>query len=287
MEDPSDNEFSQLTDQVNNLLNEMLPSVGTTIDTNGIVNVRMVYSPRRSNMNNITTSFLRQMSRSMPISSILTQRASLASLFENSSFHNMLRQSSIGNILQQSMQDTGGTKKVTTDDFIDSIMALPVIEDISEDEECPICMDDFKSIKGIKLECDHVFHKECISKWLRGDNRCPVCRHEYPSREVSLVTSEDISRSEEDNSGQIVETNDESSDSDNEDIQSIDEMNGLFNDTELDETTRTFTDIVPYHTSRSVEEDVDDVQLYQQMLFESIRDSNSGHDISGMNNESD
>ena len=284
MEDPSDNEFSQLTDQVNNLLNEMLPSVGTTMDTNGIVNVRMVYSPQRSNIDNLTTTFLQQVSRSMPISSILSQRMSLASLLQGSSFHNLLRQSSLGNILRQSMEDTGGTKKVTTDDFLESIMELPVIEDISEGEECPICMDDFISTKGIKLECNHIFHKECISKWLKGDHRCPVCRHEYPSREVSLVTPEDISTNQEDNSGHIEELNDESSESDNEDIQSMDVTDRLFNNS--DSTEGVLTDLIPHHTSRSVEEDIDDVQLFQQMLFESIRESNSDHDISGMNNES-
>ena len=42
---------------------------------------------------------------------------------------------------------------------------------------CRICFDD-KFISGdvIKLRCSHIYCKECISKWCRIKNECPLCR---------------------------------------------------------------------------------------------------------------
>ncbi len=46
--------------------------------------------------------------------------------------------------------------------------------------ECIICMsDEPKSYQ--KLECKHSFHKQCILKWSRRSNTCPVCRRILPS----------------------------------------------------------------------------------------------------------
>jgi len=44
--------------------------------------------------------------------------------------------------------------------------------------ECPICLNDFKEKTRIKLlPCDHGFHPECIEPWIRQHNdSCPMCR---------------------------------------------------------------------------------------------------------------
>lgn len=47
-------------------------------------------------------------------------------------------------------------------------------------EECSICLDYLsKDNKIIKLECDHIYHSECIKEWLLRDkdNNCPLCRN--------------------------------------------------------------------------------------------------------------
>ena len=53
--------------------------------------------------------------------------------------------------------------------------------DIIQDEidnECNICIENFKKDNQvIKLDCNHMFHKECIKKWLCEEKvNCPVCR---------------------------------------------------------------------------------------------------------------
>ena len=46
------------------------------------------------------------------------------------------------------------------------------------DESCSICLEEFKSGDNIKkLNCTHIFHKECLEPWLNDNNRnCPMCR---------------------------------------------------------------------------------------------------------------
>lgn len=59
----------------------------------------------------------------------------------------------------------------TYSDYIISIEAI-------EEEICVICLDDLRNEeKTGKLEnCEHIFHKKCIKKWLEENPICPVCR---------------------------------------------------------------------------------------------------------------
>jgi hypothetical protein len=43
--------------------------------------------------------------------------------------------------------------------------------------ECAICME--TGGKFAKLDCDHKFHKNCISRWLIKSLTCPCCRKKY------------------------------------------------------------------------------------------------------------
>lgn len=51
-------------------------------------------------------------------------------------------------------------------------------EHIDKEQQCAVCLTDFTLAETVrKLVCNHMFHDECISKWLREriDN-CPLCR---------------------------------------------------------------------------------------------------------------
>jgi hypothetical protein len=54
---------------------------------------------------------------------------------------------------------------------------LSSISDISEhvNGECSICYSEYKD-KISKLNCNHIYHKECISPWALKSNTCPLCR---------------------------------------------------------------------------------------------------------------
>ena len=42
--------------------------------------------------------------------------------------------------------------------------------------ECSVCLEDMTSNSNIvALECAHIYHEECIKKWLKKNSVCPVC----------------------------------------------------------------------------------------------------------------
>ena len=51
------------------------------------------------------------------------------------------------------------------------------------ESECPICRDEFDvGSRVIKMPCarTHVFHRDCVARWLRKDDSCPLCRSSLP-----------------------------------------------------------------------------------------------------------
>lgn len=66
-------------------------------------------------------------------------------------------------------------------------------------EECGICFDNFcVGEEKCKLPCNHVFHKECVMKWLieNRKNQCAICRYKVtdpPIEKKLLVDKSDSS----------------------------------------------------------------------------------------------
>ena len=58
------------------------------------------------------------------------------------------------------------------------------IAGINMTEKCPICLEKMVlkmvpiCVRGLKIECGHVFHAECIKMWLDNSKSCAVCRRE-------------------------------------------------------------------------------------------------------------
>lgn len=50
---------------------------------------------------------------------------------------------------------------------------------MGESSDCPICCDrmDKKGEQLETLDCQHEFHKRCISSWLKEKRDCPICRN--------------------------------------------------------------------------------------------------------------
>ena len=48
-----------------------------------------------------------------------------------------------------------------------------------KEDKCAICLQKYKGIDIIKeFPCNHIFHKNCIFKWLKKSNVCPLCKHD-------------------------------------------------------------------------------------------------------------
>jgi len=54
-------------------------------------------------------------------------------------------------------------------------------KEICKDEECVICLNKFSiddTVKVLTCKTKHVFHGNCIEKWLENNKACPTCRNE-------------------------------------------------------------------------------------------------------------
>ena len=63
-----------------------------------------------------------------------------------------------------------------------------------KEDKCPICLQKYKGADIIKeFPCKHIFHKNCIFKWLKTSNLCPLCKYDITDdvNNVVLKTEED------------------------------------------------------------------------------------------------
>ena len=48
-----------------------------------------------------------------------------------------------------------------------------------KEKKCAICLINYKSSDIIKeFPCKHIYHKNCILKWIKKSNRCPLCKYD-------------------------------------------------------------------------------------------------------------
>lgn len=50
---------------------------------------------------------------------------------------------------------------------------------VPQDKECCICLNSDESLSPlpwVELPCKHIFHRQCVSRWLLCNNTCPICR---------------------------------------------------------------------------------------------------------------
>lgn len=53
---------------------------------------------------------------------------------------------------------------------------------VDDREKCVICLTEFSDDdKVMKLPCTHIFHDECVSRWLRVNRTCPSCKRSIRS----------------------------------------------------------------------------------------------------------
>jgi len=92
---------------------------------------------------------------------------------EDSSFHDLL------NRLLQSFEPQGPPP--ASKHVVDSLPLVKVDETTKEEAiRCSVCLIDFEIDEEnvIKLPCNHIYHKDCVTTWLTKHCTCPVCRYE-------------------------------------------------------------------------------------------------------------
>lgn len=50
-------------------------------------------------------------------------------------------------------------------------------EDKQQDDKCAICLGDYEPDEDVKnMPCGHMFHSECLGRWLKINRTCPICK---------------------------------------------------------------------------------------------------------------
>ena len=63
-------------------------------------------------------------------------------------------------------------KKINIDNLNNILLCNELPDDL-----CSICLEEFKEGDKIKkLNCNHVYHEECLIPWLNKNDYCPMCR---------------------------------------------------------------------------------------------------------------
>lgn len=86
------------------------------------------------------------------------------------------------NFIQESFDTWNDIPKPATQDAINSLENIFLMEDRSnEDEEkniCVICQEEFvREQILLKFPCTHEYHSNCLRTWLERKHECPCCRY--------------------------------------------------------------------------------------------------------------
>ncbi|OLY82675.1 putative RING finger protein [Smittium mucronatum] len=88
--------------------------------------------------------------------------------------------SGLDDIITQLMEQNQGQNSPhpTPEEYIQKLQRIKVTPGVLESsKECGICMEDYNvSDTIVQLGCHHQFHEDCITKWLRVNGSCPICR---------------------------------------------------------------------------------------------------------------
>jgi len=81
--------------------------------------------------------------------------------------------------LMNQMEGTGPPPLST--DKLDNLQSITINqEQIDRKLQCSVCWEDFKLSEEVKqLECDHIYHPDCILPWLKLHATCPICRRDF------------------------------------------------------------------------------------------------------------
>ena len=84
-----------------------------------------------------------------------------------------------------SLEDEFDEGEPLDDDIIQTypISKIHDINKLSEDKKrCSICLENYKNgDDSIILPCIHIFHSECIKKWMKNNAICPICKFKINS----------------------------------------------------------------------------------------------------------
>lgn len=78
-------------------------------------------------------------------------------------------------------------------------LKIVIFSDLQTDEtNCSICLEDFEVDSELYvIPCTHLFHVNCLEKWVTENYKCPVCRGEIAEHEADLEDDDEEENEEE------------------------------------------------------------------------------------------
>ena len=74
-------------------------------------------------------------------------------------------------------EDVPKEKKGTDKAMLESLPLLTIKFPNPKLTECSICLESYVLDETLRtLPCLHMFHEECIGKWLSVNSSCPICK---------------------------------------------------------------------------------------------------------------
>ena len=65
-----------------------------------------------------------------------------------------------------------------------TLIKLDINKKISDDVDCPICYEKIMHLENnyYITPCNHVFHEDCLERWMNEQMTCPMCRANLPRK---------------------------------------------------------------------------------------------------------
>ncbi len=136
----------------------------------------------------------------------------LTTIFYNALTDNNIPRTNVNeqfnNLLSQSFDEKSKYKTVLSEEGEKELKRVLFKDSSKTNTSCPIfCVDFEDDTEVTELPCKHIFISAGIEKWLKEENnKCPVCRYQLDSMEISVTSSEDYDY---DNNNDGLETKDE------------------------------------------------------------------------------
>ncbi|CAG7733892.1 unnamed protein product [Allacma fusca] len=95
-------------------------------------------------------------------------------------------------IVTQLMNNIEGTGPAPlTDEKLSALNRIQITQEHVDGKlQCSVCWEDFCVGENvIRLDCEHIYHPDCILPWLKLHGTCPVCRKDLNQPEQMDVTS--------------------------------------------------------------------------------------------------
>lgn len=88
--------------------------------------------------------------------------------------------SEIDRALSESLMQEASRFKPASKSCIDGLKRMS-LEGSCSMKECMVCLEEFlMGSEVVCLPCGHIFHGDCIVRWLETSHLCPLCRFAMP-----------------------------------------------------------------------------------------------------------